>query len=345
MSNLVIVTIIVFLLALNNGRIKHHAVFLMLSLLFGSRPMGVPDTVNYYNIFQYSMEDSMFGYEYGYRVLNYWCHDVLGLSFHLYLFLLSLVMLEIWYFCTRKMVPNAHFGLMLLLYISFYGYYFDGVVTRNALAIMICYIGILILFTSRKKIKFIVYVLLVLLAVTQHTAAILFLIAPFLFRKFGNKFIYGWLIVNFLLIFVSSSGLVEGILGRFIIYDEFSRFSHYGDGSYENQQGLSILFILNFAMSVICAVFRNKVYDKRKTVYNVFLNLFLFGVTLDCATWTLSTASRLGAQFICFNFVPLYLLFCESSLINKFTGRIAVYLLSFMEFYALIHYFPLFLNY
>lgn len=345
MSNLIIVAIIVFLLALNNSKIKNHAVIIMLSLLFGSRPMDVPDTVNYYDIFLYSMDDSMFHYEYGYRLLNYFCHDVLGLGFHLYLFLLSFLMLEIWYFCTRKMVPNAHISLMMLLYISFYGFYFDGVVTRNALAIMICYLGIYILFFNRKYIKYVFYVLLVLLAFTQHAAAILFLVVPFLFRKFGDKFIYGWLIVNFLLIIFSSAGFVEGILGRFIVYDEFSRFSHYGDGSYENEQGLSILFLLNFVLSIVCAVFRKTIHDDRKQVYNIFLNIFLFGVTLDCATWTLSTASRLGAQFISFSFIPLYLLFCESSLMKKQAGKVAVYLLSFAEFYALIHYFPLFLNF
>lgn len=345
MSNLIIVTIIIFLFALNNNKVKNQAVILMLSLLFASRPMDVPDTINYYDIFLYSMDDSMFHYEYGYRLLNYLCHDILGMGFHVFLFLLSLLMLEIWYYCTRKMVPHAHYGLLFLLYIVFYGYNYDAVVIRNGLAIMICYIGMCVLYYNRIFIKYIIYILLVLLAFTQHVAAILFLVVPFFFRKFSNKFLYGWLALNLFLVLFSTSGFVEEILGRFIAYDEFSRLSHYGDGSYENDQGLSILFILNFVLSVICVVFKDKVREDRQEIYNIFLNIFLFGVSLDCATWTMSTAARLGAQFICFDFVPLYLLFCESSLIKKDVGKVMVYILSFAEFFALIHYFPLFLNY
>ncbi len=346
MSSLIIVTIIIFLFANSDNKYINQGLILILCFLFASRPMDVPDTINYYDIFHYSMDDSMFHYEYGYRVLNYICHDIFKLDFHTYLFLLSFLMLEIWYFCTKKFLPSARYGLLLLIYMAYYGYYFDGAVLRNALAIMICYIGLCVLYFGKGIIKYIIYVLLVLLASSQHVASVLFLIIPIVFRKFSNKFMYFWIVLNFIFVVFSSAGFVEGILGRLISIEDFTRLAHYGNGDYENTQGISILFLLNFVLSALCVIFRDKVSDNRQNIYSIFLNVFMLGVSFDCITWTLYTASRIGAQFISFNFIPLYLLACESSLLkNKASRTMALYLLAFAEFFALIHYFPLFLNY
>lgn len=157
MPLLVVATLIIIILATNNSTIKNQAVILLLCCLFSTRSMEIADTENYLDIFNYNLDDSLMQYETGFRYLNYIFHDILGMSFSGYLFLLSFILLEIWYFCTTRLLPKAHYGLLFLMYIVYYGYYYDGIVIRNALAIMICYIGILVLY---KKGNSVIYYML-----------------------------------------------------------------------------------------------------------------------------------------------------------------------------------------
>lgn len=344
MSTLIIVTIVIFLLAWSNNRVKNHGVIIMLCFLFASRSMDVPDTINYYEIFRYPMSESMFQYEYGYLYLNYICHDLLSMQFSTYLFLLSFFMLESWYYCTSKLIPKAHMGLIFLFYIVFYGYYFDGVVIRNGLGICICYIGFLFL-NNPKIIKYIIYIAIVALAFSLHVGTLLFLLVPFLNKSLSKKTLYVWVTINLILIIFTQVDFVQNMLNRLFALEELKRLNAYGDESARSGNGLSVFFILNYVLSVLMVIFRDCVRPERQKVYNFFLNIVLLGVCLDCATNTINSASRAGAQFIYFSSIPIYLLCYESSLFSKKDGGFVIYTLSFVYFFALIHYFPRFLNY
>lgn len=344
MSSLVIVYFVVLLLAWNNRPLKNHGVIFLVCLLFASRPMGVPDTINYYDIFHYSMDDIMMQYEYGYRYLNYICHDILKMDFNSYLFIISLFMLEGWYYCTKRLLPQAHYGVLFLLFFSFYGIYYDGIVIRNALGIVICYIGFLLL-EKPYKYKYILYYLFVILAFLMHVGTVLFALVPFLRKPLKKRTLIIWSLINISLVVFVRIDFIHGILDRLFAFEELSRLSNFQNDENVAEQRISLFFILNYILSVFVIFLRDKVHPPRLDLYNFFLNIFIYGVFLNCLTSSINAGSRAGDQFIYFSSIPVYLACYESTLFNKNTGRLVMYILSGLYFFALTHYFPNILNY
>ena len=156
---LIVVYIFSIFLFRSKGKGLHHVAILILSALFSMRGITVPDTEPYMDI--YKAGSNYIGIEQGFLWLcdyfNSW-----GASFPVFVFFLSIVMLEMWYYCSCKIFGKNSVGVMAIMMLSYFGFYFYGIVLRSAIAITLCYFGITILFSvKRKLLAFFLYYLIV----------------------------------------------------------------------------------------------------------------------------------------------------------------------------------------
>lgn len=160
---------------------------------------------------------------------------------------------------------------------------------RNAIAIMICYLAMKCV-EDRKPIK---YIVIVLLAMTVHSSAILFVPLYWLI----NKVYLTTKKTNFLLFLSIVIGLTFPFTRQYILYIVPSRFQRYFYGNTSRYESL-LVGLLHICLFLLVLLFVNR--DNRPQLFsiqNIGTWMFLLDIMFFCIGFDLSSASRMAALF------------------------------------------------
>ena len=141
MFNIIWVFIALIILSTFKKRIWLHIGFLILAYMFSTRPFDIPDTDMYLRDF----EDPYVEYIQNSLEPGFWSLDVFfghlfPISFNQFLFVLTLFMMELWYYTTKRILPYACFGFCFLIFMSYNGFFYFGVTLKNAMSLVISFL-------------------------------------------------------------------------------------------------------------------------------------------------------------------------------------------------------------
>lgn len=290
---------------------------------------------------------SFYGVEEGFLKLCEFFSDA-GFSFAMFIFVLSLVMLEIWYFCTYFLFKKANTGVLAILMISYFGIYYYGVVLRSAIVITLCYVGITLLFSNLNRfLSLIIFYLLVLLSFQFHMSAVFFCLTPLLLFKIDTKVQYIIAFSSLFLVFFNSffplKAYVEQVIGVLDLY----RFDYFLNRDLDTGR-VSVRSLLYCLISIYIVYINSKtkgLEEKQTKMNNFFINIYIVGAVINSLVWELPAASRLPTNWLFFEYAVIYNAVQNYQNYSKKTKYGIYCLYAVVMFVSLIHSFPLFLNY
>jgi len=238
---------------------------IVLIFLSGFRAIDVgTDTIHYKTYFDRIASGENLSVEIGWITLNKIIQLFDG-SYQLLVFLVSLLTIIPIYFTLKKHSVNPLFSLFLYFTLYFYFYSFN--ISRQTLAISF----VLLAFTYLLNKKKVVYILLILLASTFHTSALITLPLLFVHKIPDIKIIYVVSIVIAAFIGLLSTNLI------------FSQISHTAYSGYVDKIELknvagnaSYLLILNtFFIFILLITKKRELFFKIFFIYVVLSNLII----------------------------------------------------------------------
>lgn len=350
--HLILVFLVVTILFCSKKGVLHQLAIILLVLFFSSRNELVPDTIEYIDI--YNNPDASLSFEVGYRFLCHFFKDILGLTFKQYLAVILFILLELFYYTTKKLFPIYKTGVLTVLLLSYFGFFYYGIVLRNSIAITISYSAIPLLIQNtnykilRKSIRLLLFWGIVFFASLFHQAALLFVIVPFLLFSFPQWTKYLLLLLSSVLLFLGTISPIYSFISSFILDNEIARVSAYFVRDLSSDWagvlqwyyvGFGFLFVFNDKN----VVFLN---DKEKRLYTLFLNLYIVGVFLNSALWQVDVAARFAMQILFFDFILFYVLVFRNVKTKDIYFKVFLFLsICGIQFFSLIHFVPLILNY
>lgn len=254
--------------------------------------------------------------------------------------------MEVWYLCTKRLLPKELIGFCFLLFISYNGFFYLGVTLRNAMSLMICLIALMIYITSTSKYKVISYVLLVVLSFFFHRTSIFFLVVPILdYIKLTKKRLSYWLLADIAFLLLGGLTFLTSASQLFMGIENLSKY----EDNFTDTEGVSMFsswFLMNIIITLFLVYGRKSVNKENISIYDFFLKIVMAGLTLNCIGWQMSIIQRLAGAFYYFNFIPLYVVFFKSKMFkNDGLKRRSAILFSVFCFIVLLYCQSFLLNY
>lgn len=345
--NIILFFIFVFLILLcNKSKFIVQFCIIGISLYFSFRNDLVPDTAAYKDMFYGSIEYFSTHIEFGFLKYAEWFH-ALGFSFQQFLFVTCLIEMEIWYWVTRKLFPSYNIGILLVLCLCYYGIYFYGIVLRASIAISIGYLGFYFLLNSKYSYlrRYIIFFGLLLLAVSFHASAWLYVLCPFFLVCYKNRtkfvFIIAAIVFGALLTVSTLNSYMEFIIGN---VEGMSRFSNYLTNSEEGTVYFGWFFSLIIVFLAIWSTLRENEL-KSNRIFNFFMNAYFVGFLSLSLTLHIPAGSRFGMMLTFFEFIVVYYLIYRWRIQSQNIRIICMFGYIIVRFAYLIHQVPLLLNY
>lgn len=349
---LVFVFLIVSFLFCTKKEALHHLAIMILVILFSSRNELIPDTISYMDL--YKSPDSYLSSEIGFRYICHFFNEVLGLSFSWFLAVLALFSLETFYLTSKRLFKSYRTGILAVLMLSYFGFFYYGIVLRNSLAITICYSATPLLLGVKdyKPIvrisRLLSFLCIVAVAFTIHEAAIIFIILPFLVYPIPRYIKFVLLSLSAVLLFVGTITPIYSFITSIILDNEVARMGSYLQRDLSSDwagvlQWFYVIFGFIFTFDEKRYIFHN---PDDKDRYALFSNIFIIGVLINSALWQMDVAARFAMQFLYFDFILFYIFIFRNKRFVSHSIKIALLLvICIMQFYSLIHFVPLLLNY
>lgn len=338
---IIIILIIAFSLFLSKNKKLHQVAILWLSFFFANRNIKVPDTIPYMDM--YESGTYYYGVEEAFLKLCEFSNN-LGLSFTLFLFILTFVTLEIWYFCTNILFGDEAVGKMAVLLFSYYGIYYFGAVLRSSIGITLCYLGLTILLTKGPRlVPLICYYILVYISFLIQQSTFLFLLAPLALIPIKSKYLY---LITTCAFFLHTTTTILPIKSYLLSLSSMlgtTRFDYYTDLDPTIGVGFFDIFLMLLAyLAIYCKKEFEFLY--RGKFYSFFLNLFIAALFILSLVSTIPAGARLPMNWIYFIFVLLYFIIYKSLLFGSYKTFTLIGVVVFSLF-MLFHTFPGFLKY
>lgn len=340
MEFIFIITLAFILHKLNFSKINAiiFLIFLIFCLTCAGRSILIPDTEPYWEIFSGYKIGS---YEKGFLFL---CDVFRGFcfSFRTFLFFVSLIGLSIWSFITIRIIDKRLILLAFIVYSSYMGIYYHGIVLRAGLAVVINYIGIYYGLVKRKK--YIIFYACVLFSMLFHISAILFAFVPIIVQKeYQAKTLYITLTVSFLFMFISAN---ISYITNFLLYiidnvelNGLGRLGGYIEKAEESALSLTkIKYYLSGLMLIYLSNYIKRDYSKYKT-FNIFKNIYVLGLLLLFLFSFAPGAARIAQLFLFFEFIPFIILYESIEIRKKNFLRIFLFVLvvtNILNLYSLV---------
>lgn len=308
MSTLIYAYIATLIGGMPRNKYVHHLLILFLAYFFSTRNENVPDTENYMFHYENALVELMdVTGDIGMVALNYLFNNILSLPFSVFLFALTFLQMEICYFATKRIVPSQHIGIVFLLFISFYGFFYFGIVIRNGVALALCYLALSFLITNEKwgKVKFVGVMLLALLF---HKSTLLLL--PILLLT-NMKMTYHramiWFVISLLLIGVGSVSIVGSSLKLLGSVDTYSydRYSAYAEDA--TTKLFTATYIMDFFITVISIWGLHIVKNEIRQKYEMILKVILLGFSVYCLLWQMPGISRIAGVYFFMSSIVFYM--------------------------------------
>lgn len=308
MSNLIIAYLLVLCGGLTRNKYVHQFLILFLAYLFSTRNENVPDTDNYMFHYENALVELMdVTGDIGMVALNYLFNNILDLPFSVFLFVLTFFLMEICYYATKRIVLSQHIGIVFLLFMSFYGFFYFGIIIRNGVALTLCYLALSFLIRSEKwgKLKFVGVMSLALLF---HKSSIL--LFPLLFLV-NMKMTYNraviWFLLSLLMIGLGSVSMVSSSLKLIEGVDSYSydRYSSYTEDS--TTKLYTATFIMDFFITIVSICGQRIVKNDVRQMYEFVLKVILLGFSMYCLLWQLPGISRIAGMYFFMSSLVFYI--------------------------------------
>lgn len=305
----------------NSRHIVQILIYTMFIIIFSSRSNDIPDTIPYREMFLKGV-NSFDNVEIGYLRLNDALRNI-GLSFFQYLLIIELFLFITWEYTTK-----LHFSRTLLpfiIFMSYMGLYFYGIVLRAAIGTTICYLALSIMLKHINTYTLILYYLLVGLSMTIHQSMLVFLFVPFLcFKKYNNYLLYFIVAISAIIPIIGLDKYIGQYFSYFISYFNLDRFDSYVENGSQNNNTSYALTSIKYLLLSLTFIYCRKYIILNTTKYNFFLNIYILGFVLISNTYFITSGSRLAMCFLFFEFILVSFIYTYSVLNKKFTYLIIV---------------------
>lgn len=344
---LIIVTfIIALLICRSNIKGGIHIAILLFGFLFSMRNDLVPDTIPYRDLFNrnISLEVSA---EIGYVYLCYFFHNVLGTSFGQFLFVFTVVFMEVWCLITKKILPSYKLPMLYMGFMSYFGIFYFGVVLRASVAIIIAYWGMTFLIKKSLSTS-IVFILFLGFAFLFHKTSIIFLLAFVCLINYNKYILYTLIGVAILAAITHPFASIQGQLELFLgASEEFSKYNSYAMDETLNT-GFDAIFTSYVLIGLVGVYMRKYIgnSERERVIYNLLLNLYVIGILLDSVMADFRAGGRLPMQFLYFEVIVVYMILFRNRKMAKLNAKPLYFMLFMMaKLILLLHRTPLLLNY
>ena len=175
-SHIIFIFIVILFISLSKKKAALFLCFALVLWLFSFRTNEIPDTEVYH--WMYDDPISRLGHnEFGFLLIGYIFKTITNADFIVYYLALVGICLFLWYYGSRKLLDgNEHWGMLFLIFISFFGFLYMGVLIRNCISELLVFSGLVFLINERGKKSHILYIMFVLIATSIHKSSIIFLL-------------------------------------------------------------------------------------------------------------------------------------------------------------------------
>ena len=339
--------IIVLLAFVSKGKKGLLLSFVVLIWLFSFRSEDIPDTVNYTMMYENPLTRLEVN-EIGFLGLGMAFKNVTGADFVGFSLAIISFCIIVWTIVTKKIIGNDSYLLFcLLLFLSFHGFFYYGIVVRNALSETLLYIGVSYYVLSEKKKAIWIYILVVFLGTLIHrSAATYILLLPFLKMKIHDKIYLSFYFVCIFIWLVIGTGIAKPIVDLFQRIEMFSKLENYSHSAEASPSILSLQILSNLLLSYFAIINRRFIKPHYSNTYNCFLNINMAGLLSLSLLWSIPTSYRFYNMFFFFNFVILYIMiFHNKKSSNLSRNKVLALVVSMLFFIILIHSFDFMLLY
>lgn len=307
------IILLIILLFLYKIRIRINGIVFLLvvftfSLIYSFRSLLIPDTTQYIDMY------NGFGsgnYEKGYIFLCDFFRGI-GYSFSSFLFIISFIGLSIWFYITKKIVSKKNIILAFVIYVSYMGIYYHGIVLRACLAILISYIGIY--FGLVKKKNYFIFLSCVFVSVLFHVSAVLFAPLPFIIqRKYNSKVLYFVLIASFCFMLLNNNiaiitNILSSVMDKLLLYGGGRLAGYIEDADTVTLSLTHIKYFLTGITLIYLSQFIKRDYVNKEN-FNIFFNTYILGIALLFLFAFAPGSARIAQLFLFFEFLPFVLLY------------------------------------
>ena len=311
--------------------------------LFCSRNPLTPDTVPYMRMYARPSAFSE-SIEHFYLQLNSFLNH-LGVSFRLYIWIVNIGIVLIWIYCTKTILASYRYCLLgLLVYVSFFGIYYNAIILRASIGAAISYLAFVLFLSNKGWRSYLYYFLLIALASQFHSSYALFLIFPwFLNIRYSTRFLCVVSVASFLLPLIGEISVVRRVID--FVFEEalFSRrmmFYISGEMASVRSSLYGNTEVLYFLITLLLVMFRDKLDWKDLFLfryYNFFLNVQVVGFCLMMivAALDIPMGIRIAYNFLYFQFLPLAIVLLLSPKRRRQYCFVGAIIFSILNFYSL----------
>ena len=202
-----------------------------------------------------------------------------------YLSLVSITIFSLVGYVIYKNSKNYYLSIIAIITLVFFNFSFSGI--RQSIAIAIAFIS----FEFIKKKKWVLFILLVLLASTFHTSALVFLIAfPLYYLRIEKKHLF------LILILIAVVFLFKSFFLKFILVNVFDKY----DGStLLVSTGAYTMFFVMLALYVVSMIVKKP--NSYSPQLNAYSNYLLVAVLIQIAASESQIAMRAGYYYFIFS--------------------------------------------
>ena len=346
-SHIIIVFIFVLAVALISRRYGLIPIFVSLLWLFSFRTNEIPDT----SVYSWMYEDSMSRMdvnEIGYLYICNLVNTYAGIDLVTFFLIQIAFCLIVWYNITKRILTDeTDFGMCFLLFVAFYGFFYFGVTTRNALSeiLVLCGFGNFLVLKNKKRYYF--YFLFILLASLIHRSAAIFIVLlPILKSKPSTSLLFRCYFLCVVFWLLGGAGISRGIVDEFSKISLFSKLENYSTSKETVPSMLSLQILINLVLTFVAIAQKKFINEEYRNTYRYFLNLNMIGLVTLSLIWPVPTSYRFYNMFFFFNYILLYLLIFQNKNFKlRGVKSIMAVFVSIVYFATLIHAFPFMLIY
>lgn len=345
--NIIIVFFVILFITLYKPKISFILGSLCLLWMLSLRTNEIPDT----DVYKWMYDDPFSRMDYnevGYLFLGYGFKSITNADFIVYNLFVSSLCLVLWYIGIKRLFPNENkIGIPFLIFLSFYGFFYFGITIRNCLSSLLIFYGVSLYLTKKSKLRIVLYLVIVLLAVFIHKSALFFFVYLFIInRKISTSGYYG---IFGLCVFVwlfSGIGISRGIIGELSHISLLDKLDGYAESREASPNMLSLQIIMNFFISCYSIRCRRFILPILKKTYDSFLKINMLGLITMSLIWSIPTAYRFYNMFFFYNFILIYLFIFKNIRIKNNKMKNSIFLgVSVVYFAILLYCFPVMLIY
>lgn len=341
-GTIIFIFIIVLLLSFVKSQKALLVSFICLLWMLSLRTSEIPDTDTYK--WMYDDPFSRMDYnEVGYLFLGYIFNLITNADFIVYNIFVSVLCLFLWFLSVRRLFPAENkIGILFLIFLSFYGFFYFGITIRNCLSNLLIFYGISLYLTKKSKLRIVLYLVIVLLAVFIHKSALFFFVYLLIInRKISTSGCYCIFGLCVLVWLFSGIGISRGIIGELSHISFLDKLDGYAESREASPNMLSLQIIMNFFISYFSIRCRRFILPIFKKTYDCFLKINMLGLITMSLIWSIPTAYRFYNMFFFYNFILIYLFVFKNIRIRNNTMKNSILLgVSFVYFAILLYSVP-----